>query len=144
MIRKPNGKRPGVSLIEVLLATAIFLMAVASISVLMSGAADSAIDTNRINLCSSLAPSKIAHLEEGVGDVSLTSGGSGTFPDYPNLSWDVTCEPTAYLNAYDVTVRVYAPNSARKTEVVLSQLIFDPAYLNNAGALTAPTTGTTP
>ena len=124
MIRKPIGKRPGVSLIEVLLATAIFLMAVASISVLMSGAADSAIDTNRINLCSSLARSKLAELEAGVGDVSLTSGGSGTFPDYPNLSWDVTCEPTAYLNAYDVTVRGigFAPMRRYENQIRLNDL----------------------
>ncbi len=146
--RRQTGRplRRGVSLIEVLLATAIFLIALASISVLVRSAADSAADATRTNLCSQLARSKMAELEAGVGDVTISSGGSGTFDDRPGYQWEVTSEAVSAGTGtyYDVTVRVWIETQLKTTEVSLSQLLIDPSLLNNAAPLTAPTTETAP
>ncbi len=147
--RRRNSGRPprrGVSLIEVLLATAIFLISLAALSVLVRSAADSAADATRSNQCSRLARSKMAELEAGVGEVSLTGGGGGTFDEAPGYQWEVTPVPVAVGSgvAYDVTVRVWIETPLKTTEVSLSQIILDPTLMNNAAPLTAPTTETAP
>lgn len=153
MIARRRGQfgrphRRGVSLIEVLLATAIFLIALASISVLIRTAADSATEATRTNLCSQLARSKMAELEAGVGEVTIADGGSGTFPEYPNYQWEVTSVSvtagSGYGYAYDVTVRVWIETRMKTSEVSLSQILVDPSLLNNAAPLTAPSTETPP
>lgn len=138
--------RRGVSLIEVLLATAIFLISLASISVLIRTAADSATEATRTNQCSQLARMKMAELEAGVGDVTIDSGGSGTFAEYPSYQWEVVSVPVSVGNgyAYDVTVRVWIETRLKTTEVSLSQILVDPVLMNNAAPLTAPTTETAP
>lgn len=133
---------PGVSLIEVLLATAIFLISLAALSVLLRGATDDALDADRTNLCSRLARTKMAELEAGVGEVSVSTGGVGTFADFPNYNWEVIPGQAAFTNAYDVTVRVWSDAGGRTVEVSLSQVVIDPTFLNNAAALQAPTTTT--
>jgi hypothetical protein len=127
----------------VLLATAIFLISIAGISVLTRVASDNAAEAARTNLCSRLARSKMAELEAGVGDATVSGGGSGTFSDYPNYQWEVTSVQSGY--AYDVTVRVWIETTtSRPTEVSLSQIILDSYLMNNAAPLSPPTTGTAP
>lgn len=146
--RRPSTRllRRGVSLIEVLVATAIFLISLASISVLIRTAADSATEATRTNLCSQLARSKMAELEAGVGDVTIADGGTGTFSEYPNYQWEVVSVSVAAGGkyAYDVTVRVWIETRLKTSEVSLSQILVDPALLNNAAPLTAPTTEVAP
>jgi type II secretory pathway pseudopilin PulG len=145
----PGSARPGVSLIEVLLATAIFLISIAAIGVLMRSASDNALDTARTNLCSQLARSKMAELEAGLGDVTLSPGNtSGTFEDRPNYQWEIICTQISVgsggvASAYDVTVRVWIDTGGgRPTEVSLSQVLLDPYLMNNAAPITAPDTTT--
>ena len=139
--------RRGVSLIEVLLATAIFLLSIAAIGILVQAGSNDAVEATRTNLCSQLARGKMAELEAGVGDVTIDSGGSGTFAEYPNYQWEVVSVPVAANNsiqaAYDVTVRVWV-ETGRPTEVSLSQILVDPAMMNNAAPLTPPATETAP
>lgn len=130
--------RRGVSLIEVLLATAIFLISIAAIMALLRSASDTAAEAARTNQCSRLARSKMAELEAGVGDATISGGGSGTFDAYPNYKWEVTSVPVGA--AYDVTVRVWVDTTLRPTEVSQSQVLVDPTYLNNAAPLSPPTT----
>jgi type II secretory pathway pseudopilin PulG len=144
--RRPAHRRtarPGVSLIEVLLATAIFLMSIAAIGVLLRAGSDAALEASRTNLCSRLARSKMAELEAGVGDVTLSPGTTGgTFADQPNYQWEVICGQTSVPNAYDVTVRVWNEVGTRPVEVSLSQVVLDPSLMNNAAPLQPPTTTT--
>ena len=143
--RRPGTRRParrGVSLIEVILATAIFLIALSGISVLIRSATDNALDAARTNQCSRLARSKMAELEAGVGDATVTDGGTGVFAEYPNYQWEVVTTQAVIPNAYDITVRVWIETPSRTTEVRLSQILLDPTLLNNAAPLQAPTTET--
>ncbi len=138
--------RPGISLIEVLLATAIFLISIAALGILVRSGSDFAVEASRTNTCSQLARSKMAELESGTGDVTLDSGGTGTFSDRPNYNWEVISVPTTAGGGtvYDVTVRVWIETGSRPTEVSLSQLILDPYLQDNAAPRTAPTTETPP
>jgi type II secretory pathway pseudopilin PulG len=139
--------RPGVSLIEVLLANAIFLISLAAIGVLVRSGSDAALEASRTNLCSQMARVKMAELEAGVGEVTLPDGGSGTFADRPNYQWEVTATPTGVPNAYDVTVRVWNEVGSRPVEVSISQVLLDPSLMNNAAPLQPPpppTSGTAP
>jgi len=144
--RRGPGRRSvrrGISLIEVLLATAIFLMSIAALGILVRGGSEQATEAARTNLCSQLARSKMAELEAGVSDVTLSSGGSGEFADRPGYKWEViSTQSSVSSNAYDVTVRVWVESTVQSTEVSLSQVLLDPALMNNAAPLTAPSTAT--
>lgn len=144
--RRGSGRsvRRGVSLIEVLLATAIFLMAIAALGILVRGGSEQATEAARTNLCSQLARAKMAELEAGVSDVTLSSGGSGEFADRPGYKWEViSTQSGVSSNAYDVTVRVWVESViGQSIEVSLSQVLLDPALMNNAAPLTAPSTAT--
>jgi prepilin-type N-terminal cleavage/methylation domain-containing protein len=149
IVRRRRGAtgpvRRGVSLIEVLLATAIFLIAIAGISVLTRVASDNAAEAARTNQCSRLARSKMAELEAGVGDAPLSGGASGTFAEYPTYQWQVDSVPVGASGyTYDVTVRVWIETGTmRPTEVSLSQIILDPAAMNNAAPISPPAPPTT-
>jgi len=135
--------RPGLSLMEVLLATVIFLMALGGISVLINSAVENAFQATRTNTASSYARSKMADLEAGTGDTTVSSGGSGTFDNDPAWNWRVTSTELS-PGTYDVELVVWQEaGAARRTEVVLSQIIFDPNLLNNAATAKPPETGTT-
>jgi type II secretory pathway pseudopilin PulG len=141
--------RPGVSLIEVLLATAIFLISIAALGILIRSGSDNATEAARTNLCSQLARSKMAELEAGIGDVTVSGGGQGTFDDRPNYQWEVISTQISVgsggiASAYDVTVRVWIDTGGRPTEVSLSQVLLDPYLMNNAAPITAPSTETAP
>lgn len=143
--RRSPGRsvRRGVSLIEVLLAMAIFLMSIAALGILVRGGSDEAMDAARTNLCSQLARSKMAELEAGLGDVTLSSGGSGEYATPPGYQWQVISTPMSNNpSAYDVTVRVWVETGSRPAEVSLSQILVDPYLMNNAAPLNAPTTAT--
>ena len=102
-------RRPGLSLLEVLLAAVIFMMLLAGISILIRTAVDNAISAYRTNLGSSLARSKLAEIEAAASDVDITTGGSGTFTDQPDWNWEVTSANTGNgcglcLEVHDVAV----------------------------------------
>jgi hypothetical protein len=122
---------------------AIFLLSIAAIGILVRGGSDMATDAAHTNLCSQLARSKMAEVYAGVGDVSLTSGGSGEFADHPGYKWEViSTQMSGCPNAYDVTVRVWIESGIQPTEVSLSQVLLDPALMDNAAPRTAPSTAT--
>lgn len=148
--RRPGSRRtarPGVSLIEVLVATAIFLVSMTAIGILLRAGSDAALEASRTNLCSQMARTKMAELEAGTGEVTVTPGTtSGTFPERQNYQWEVICVETDVLNAYDVTVRVWNEVGPRPVEVSISQVVLDPYLMNNAAPLQPPPapTGTRP
>lgn len=133
--------RKGLSLLEVLIALAIFLIALAAIATLMDTANTQAADASGTTTATRLAQSKLAEVEAGV--IGVSDGGSGSFEgDESGWSWEVTSAATGVPNVYDVTVRVYRPDG-RPLEVKLYQTLYDPALMNNAATAQPPTTTTT-
>jgi len=123
-------------------ATAIFMMSIAAIGILVRGGSDMALEASRTNLCSRLARSKMAEIEAGTSDVTVSTGGSGSFADQQGYQWEVISVPISVPNAYDVTVRVWVDSGVKLTEVSVSQILLDPSLMNNAAPLSAPTTST--
>ena len=136
-----SPRRPGLSLLEVLVALAIFLIALAAIAGLVDFGAERAQAASMTTLGTRLAQAKLAEIEAGVSPPN--SSESGTFEDEPD--WTYTVEPGAALaaNTYPVTVTVRREMGGRRYEVVLTQVVFDPAYQGKAAAITKPTDSTT-
>ncbi len=137
-------RRSGLSLIEVLLATVIFMMALAGISILIRTAVDNAISAYRTNLGSNLARSKMAEIEAAVSDVDINTGGAGTFADQPEWNWEVTSVNTGN-GCYLIDISVWTNADINKRDQTkLSQLVFDANLLNNAATAQPPSTESSP
>lgn len=128
--------RPGITLIEVLLGLAIFLLALVPISRLVGMGTDSALEAALQSDGMRLAASKMAEVEAGV--VSAVGGGSGTFEDEPAWSWEVQSSPTAIPNLYAITVTVSHDFRGQPMTVSLWQMIVDPATMGTAAAIAKP------
>ena len=153
-----RARRPGLTLIEVLLALAILLMSLAAIGQLVDMGSDRGLDARFHVRGTRLAQAKLAECEAGVIPVG---GDSGEFADEPGWSWEVTSQPETATNLYRVTATVSRDVRGKRFEIVLSQLIYDPAMTGSAaqaqkptqedvdsaevnGGTGMPTTGTTP
>jgi Tfp pilus assembly protein PilV len=133
--------RPGITLIEVLLGLAIFLLALVPLGALVDLGTDNAMDTMLQSDGTRLAQSKMAEVEAGAVDVK--TGGSGTYDDEPNWSWIVASTPGEAPNLYTVTVTASHELRGKTTTVVLSQMIVDPAMMGTAAPVQRPETATT-
>ena len=129
--------RPGITLIEVLAALAVFLIALTGISQLVDFGSDMAVDASRVNTGTRLAQSKLAEVEAGL--IAVQDGGSGTFDLEAGWQWEVIPGPSVAPNTYEVTVKC-RNDIGRKIEVSLTQVIFDPQYMGNAATAVPPTT----
>lgn len=133
--------RSGLSLLEVLLAMAIFMISLAAIGTLVDRGTTDAADAAGTTAATRLAQSKMAEVEAGV--IGVQDGGSGAFEgDDAGWNWEVTSAAAGSPNTYEVTVRV-SRGTGRPLEVKLAQVIYDPALMNNAATATPPTTTTT-
>jgi Tfp pilus assembly protein PilV len=137
---RPARRRSGLSLLEVLLALAIFMIALAAIGTLIDSGTTHAVDAASTVTAGRLAHCRMADFEAGL--LAVADGGSGVCDEDTTWSWEATTAPMAVPNTYEVTVRVYRPTNPR-VEVKLSQVVFDPAYLNTAAPSQPPETTTT-
>ena len=87
-----------------------------------------------------LAQSKLAEVEAGV--ISASTSDNGMFDDEPEWSYSVEPGAATIPNVYPVTVRVWREVAGRQYEVVLTQMIYDPAQMGKAAAATPPTATT--
>jgi len=135
-------RRPGISLLEVLLALAIFLLALVAIGQLVDIGTDSALDSQAQATATRLAQSKLAEVEAGA--VALDgSSSSGSFDVEPEWQWDVSSTQANIPNLYTVTVRVSREFRNRQFQVTMTQLVFDPKQMGNAQEAQKPQTTTT-
>ena len=144
MIRHRQSQRSGLSLLEVLLASVIFMMVLAGITILIRSAVDNALSAYRTNLGSSLARSKMAEIEAAVSDVDITTGGSGTFADQPDWNWEVTSSNVGN-GCYQIDITVFTnADRSKRDQTRLTQMVFDANLLNNAATAQPPTTESSP
>jgi general secretion pathway protein I len=142
---RPPARRPGISLLEVLLSLAIFLLALVAIGRLVDIGADNALDTQSQATATRLAQSKLAEAEAGA--IALDSASSGVFDLEQDWQWSVEPSAENIPNLYTVTVRV-SRSSPRAFELTMTQMICDPRQMGNANEAQKPaattTGGTTP
>lgn len=148
LVRRPSA-RPGLSLLEVLLALAIFLMSIVAIGRLMDAGMDNAADAAARSTGIRLAQTKLAEVECGL--LPVNSGSSGTIEEEPTWEYTIESAQTEVPNVYTVTVTMTRTTS-RKQTVAMSQMICDPQAMGTAAAAQKPadasgsttTGGTTP
>ncbi|CAN5461578.1 hypothetical protein BH10PLA2_BH10PLA2_21530 [soil metagenome] len=127
MIASPaRAPRHGLSLLEILVALAIFLFSLVALHQAMNVGMNSAQDMQQLVQAAQLAQSKMAELY--VGAVPMQSQGETPFDDDPDYTWSVDAQQNTVANLWNVTVTVKRTRkSGPKLETVLSQMIIDPS-----------------
>jgi type II secretory pathway pseudopilin PulG len=129
-------RRSGMSLLEVVLAMAIFLMALIGLSQLLGFCSQLGLDAQFTNRAAQLMQSKMNEVVSGV--VPLTGQGDTEFDDDSDWVWSLEAEAdTTAPGLYRVTVTVSRklPDGTVLMTASLSQIILDPA---SRGTLEAP------
>jgi len=141
------ARRAGLSLLEVLLALAIFLFALIALGQLITLGSDRARDVEWLSYGSVKARGKMNEVLTGV--LPLTGTGDAAFEDDPDWNYAVTADQDATPALYRVTVTVsrLRPDGT-KFETSLTQYVLDPAQRGNTDGTTTGTddgtgTGTT-
>jgi hypothetical protein len=142
----PANRRPGITLLEVLGSTAIFLLSIVAIGELMSFSTDMALEVQHRSRATRLCQSKLNEFATGVE--SLAGATSGEFEEEPSFSWqaDVMSESSA-ANLYRVTVTVSRETPTGSVDVSMTQYIFDPlqrGQLTGAATTAATESSATP
>lgn len=132
--------RRGITLLEVLLALAIFLLSLGAVYSLVNIGSERALDAAIQNTGARLAQSKLAEVEAGV--ISPASGGSGTFETDADWNWSVESGTSPAANLYPVTVRVWKMVGGQRREVVMTQMIYDADQMGSSVEAAKPTTST--
>jgi type II secretory pathway pseudopilin PulG len=131
------------SLLEVLVALAIFLFSLMALSQLIGIGTDRARDVEWLGRASLLAQSRMA--EAIAGSIPLTGTSEASCDEDPDFNWSLDAQPGAAPNLYQVKVTISRnyPDGSR-FETTLSQMIFDPTYRGTTdGSTDATATGTT-
>ena len=143
MLAKIPPSRPcrhGMTLLEVIVAMAIFLIALASIAQLIEFGTNNSIEAARTTTATRLCQSKMAEVEAGI--IPATEGGQGTFDEEPLWKWSVEVGAEVAANTYPITVKAWI-DQGRRVEVSMTQIVYDPQFMGNAASAVAPTTTTT-
>lgn len=128
--------RSGFSLIEVLLALTIFLLALVVLGRLVDMGADRETESRFKTQGTRLALAKLAEFESGAISLDETNG---TFEgDDSTWSWSASAETQSTPNLYHVTVKVTRDFKGQDFSVTLSQLILDPSLFGKATEATRP------
>ncbi len=134
-MRHLAAARSGFSLLEVVLASAIFLVALVGLTQLLSVSSRQAIESQRMNRAAQLLQSKLSEVAAGVEPLISTS--EAAFEDEPDWVWSMTVEPESEPSLYRVKVTVtFSPEPSSSWSA--TQLVLDPAQ---RGGIESPSSG---
>src|SRR5690242_21595778 len=97
-------RRSGLTLLEVVIALAIFLFSLAAITQLLSLSGERALTANLRSQAGLLCQSKLAELVAGVE--TLSSAGYTSFPNDPDWQWRAECNEGDVTGLWNVQVWV--------------------------------------
>ena len=141
-----SSKRRGITLLEVVVALAIFLMSLVAIMQLVSIGTDRAQDAQLTHRASMLCQRE---LNKRIAGIEPLGGTSATLPNEPEWQCDVEVSDAEItgLKKVKVTVRRELENG-RVTEASLAQLVLDPSLRGSTqdvpSGTTPPSTETAP
>ncbi len=133
IVSRTPGSRPGISLLEVLVALGVFLLSLVAIFRLVTFASERAVDVHYESRALQLCQSKMAEAIAGV--VPVSSPQSETpFDEDSDWSWSMDSEQGNVAGLWNVTVRVSRQRpDGSKMEVALSRMILDPSLRGAVG-----------
>ena len=134
-----RGKWPGLSLIEVLLALGIFIMALVAIARLVDMGTDRELESQLLIRGSRLAQSKMGEVVSGFIPISQASSASGNFDVESEWSYSVASVPQTATNLYLVTVTVTRDNRGQPFKFEIAQYVIDPLMMGSAQPATSTT-----
>jgi general secretion pathway protein I len=119
------------SLLEVLVALAIFLFALIVLGRLVIMGGERAREVQELGQATQLCQSKLA--EVAAGAVPLSSQSGAPLDEAPDWTWSLDCSQADIASLWSVTVKVGKdrPDGSR-IECTLSQKVLDPAQRGNA------------
>jgi prepilin-type N-terminal cleavage/methylation domain-containing protein len=132
-------RRRGLSLLEILVALTIFLMAFVVLGRLVILGGDRAGDTQWQNQAVQLCECKMDELAAGI--FPLQSQAAAPIAEAPDWQWAVNVQQTNVPNLYQVNVQVsHQGFAASRISYSLSQMMLDPRLRGNIldGTLTVP------
>lgn len=133
----PSSLRQGMTLLEVVLALAIFFGAMAALAQLTWNGTRAALQARFKAQAVIRCETKLAELVSGVEP--LQSQANIPFPDDSAWTWSAMISPGSFpeLVLIDVRVQRSASNSLGNTEFAISRWMRDPAVLTEAATLAA-------
>jgi type II secretion system protein I len=135
------NRRAGLTLLEVLVALAVFLMSMVGLGTLITMSSDRAIDVRQKGWAIQRCQSKMA--EVLVGAVPLESQQDIPFDEDPDWRWSLEVEDSGVIGLMRVTVRVSRQRADRSAaETSLTQLVLDPSLRGGAAPPVMVETGT--
>ena len=142
IVRKSASVRRGLSLLEVLVSLAIFLMSLIAISQIVDVGVNMSQDMEMRSHAAMLAQTQLARVVSG--ELALTSvGDTPCEGDDGDWNWCMDAEQDAAASLYRVTVTVSREALGRKTEVAFSQYVLDPTKRGSTDATALGTDDTT-
>jgi general secretion pathway protein I len=140
--RSARPTRPGLTLLEVVIALAIFLIALVPIWRLVTLGGEQALDVAQQAQASMLCQSKLDCVKVGAEPLNA----SGTVDIGRDLTWNYTIEssPSDVENLYMVKVTVKVDRADGKTiEANLIQMVLDPAWRGSTVSTATTSSATT-
>src|SRR5579884_1176726 len=134
-----SHRRQGITLLEVIVATAVFLFAISALLRLVSFAEARAVDVRQKNHATALAQSKLGEVLAGI--VPLTTEEPQPFdaPD-SDYEWSLSANPSSVSSGlYAVTVTVtHRGTNGSAMQVAMSRMVLTPSYRGNIAVPAAP------
>jgi type II secretion system protein I len=137
-LKGSHRNRNAFSLIEVLLALAIMLMALAAIGQLVGFGTEASYRARLTKHGMGLAESKMAEIECGAVSIDSASGRGNFDNDDSAWKWSCTVQPAGPPNLYQVTVTVSRDLRGQPFEIPVGRMLYDPAMMGSASQAEAP------
>ena len=129
MLRAPAA-RPALTLMEVLVSLAIFLLSLAALTRLVSMAGERALEAQYRSQATMYCLSQLAEAE--AGSIALGSQGGGPLDDDPDYEWSMDAEQGQVAGLWNVTVTVTHKNpGGSPVKVSLSKMVLDPSAVGS-------------
>jgi type II secretory pathway pseudopilin PulG len=125
-VPKPR-RRAGLSLMEVLVSMAIFLLSLVALGRLVTMGADQALEVRFESEAAQICQSKLAEVSGGA--IPLTSQPRTSLDEDPDWEWDIDCQQGVVAGLWIVRVRAsrMTPAGDSREYCTLTQMVLDPA-----------------
>jgi general secretion pathway protein I len=136
--KRKRGVRPALTLLEVVIALAIFLLAMTVFSQMLLRNGEITRDIQRQNLATRLCQSKLAEVVAGV--VPLTSQDDVAFDEEPDYTWSLEADAGSVTGIWNVTVKVTRTQAGTDNPIQcsLTEMLLDPSIIGSTQDSPAP------